>query len=129
MIIPIIIIVKVHTICMFSKEPFSSLLYASIWLSILIFSCTLDAYHKILSQCHLNSGYDVKELLSYDKLKNSWYAFLDLLNVTSEEGSMCQDCQQYPEIIICDGTGLSFQRKFAAQNMEVPTQKPFKKFS
>ena len=93
------------------------------------FSCALDAYYKILTQSHLNSGYKEDDLLSYDKLKSSWYSFLDLLDVTNEKGSMCKECKQHPDIIICDATGLSFQRKFAAQNIEVSSRGPIKKFS
>lgn len=51
---------------------------------------------------------------SYQRLRNAWIAFLNLLDINFNEGFSCPDCgrdNQPPETIICDGTTLSFQRR------------------
>ena len=50
--------------------------------------------------------------LTYVMLVQSWYCFLRLLDINLEEGMICQKCGPSPEIIICDGTTVGFQKKF-----------------
>ena len=78
-----------------------------------LFSCTLDGYHKIFCLTQKSSGH-LKTNLSYKELKDAWYGFLGLLDIDFAAGSVCGKCGNEPEIIVCDATGLSHQKKFAA---------------
>lgn len=96
------------------------------------FSCTLNSYFEILIATHESCGNkNLSEHFSYEKLKSSWYSFLNLLEFSCEEGSTCSSCGTYPEIVVCDATSLGYQRKFAAKLLEttISKNKPFKKFS
>ena len=57
--------------------------------------------------------------------------FFKLLDIDFENGCSCPDCPgDGPEIIICDGTSLSFQRRmWSWKNTEMPTKTSSKKKS
>ncbi len=57
---------------------------------------------------------NIKDVLSYERLRAGWLSFLYMLDVEYENGFWCPKCSEnnkQPEIIICDGTSVSFQRR------------------
>ena len=63
-------------------------------------------------------GYE-QHLMNYNQFKDSWYAFLSLLDIDYAEGSVCSTCGPQPETVVCDGTSIGFQRKFLVCTNEV----------
>jgi hypothetical protein len=49
-------------------------------------------------------------IFNYGNLVESWYAFVNLLDVNFEEGFVCDKCGPDPRTIVCDGTSLGFRR-------------------
>jgi hypothetical protein len=78
-----------------------------------------------------NFNKKILECFSYHKLRSAWLSFLKLLDIDFENGFSCPDCPgDGPEIIICDGTSLSFQRRmWSWKNTEMPTKTSSKKKS
>lgn len=61
--------------------------------------------------------------LTYNKFKDSWYAFLSLLDIDLDEGFSCEICKDQPRMLIMDATSLSF-RKEMIQNWNNFLQTP-----
>ena len=49
--------------------------------------------------------------LTYNKFKDSWYAFLSLLDIDLDEGFSCEICKDHPRMLIMDATSLSFRKE------------------
>ena len=47
-------------------------------------------------------------IFNYGNLVESWYEFVNLLDVNFEEGFVCDECG--PKTLVCDGTSLGFRR-------------------
>ena len=72
----------------------------------------MHTYHQILCDVLIEFGYkQVKAVFSYERFRRAWYAYLDLLDVNLVDGFMCQHCSTDPQIIICDGTSVAFQKR------------------
>lgn len=74
----------------------------------------MDLFYRQLVMEHEDCGEDLRAVLAYHHFVFAWYGFRDLLatECTLAEGFKCPVCADEPEIIICDGTTLGFQRKF-----------------
>ena len=48
----------------------------------------------------------------YNDLRSSWYAFLGLLSISFKDGAECDKCGKIPDTIVCDATGMGYQRKY-----------------
>ncbi|XP_052071566.1 uncharacterized protein LOC127709908 [Mytilus californianus] len=92
----------------------------------------LYTFYSVFVDDHYDYGNEkILELFSYHKLRSAWLSFLKLLDIDFENGFSCPDCpQDGPDIIICDGTSLSFQRRmWSWKNTEVPKKTSSKKKS
>ena len=69
-------------------------------------------YHSVYRSDMIEMGYDVNQL-TYNKFKDSWYAFLDLLDVDFASGFSCSLCKDKPRVLIMDATALSFRKEMA----------------
>ena len=67
-------------------------------------------------------GYDPKKEFPYIKFTSAWYAYLELLDIDYDEGSNCNQCGEYPDIVICDGTALGFQKRFMNKGEQVESE-------
>ncbi|XP_066923876.1 uncharacterized protein [Clytia hemisphaerica] len=74
-------------------------------------SCTLHGYYQIMVKEHSDAGRTL-ERFRYNDLRSSWYAFLNLLSISFEDGAKCGQCGKIPDIVVCDATGMGYQRKF-----------------
>lgn len=60
-------------------------------------------------------GYsDFRDKMNYEKFVHAWYNFLALLEIDYQSSYMCDACGPAPDLVVCDGTSLGFQRKFLA---------------
>ena len=58
------------------------------------------------------------DMINYQQWRMAWYSYLDLLDISYEEGYLCSLCGQYPDTIICDATALAYKREYA-QHLEL----------
>lgn len=92
----------------------------------------LYTFYSVFVEDHNDYGNKkILECFSYHKLRSAWLSFLKWLDIDFENGFSCPDCSgDGPEIIICDGTSLSFQRRmWSWKNTEMPTKTSPKKKS
>ena len=61
--------------------------------------------------------------LPFKSFIQAWYAYLDLLDIDFEAGMTCSVCGVEPDVVICDGTSLGFQRKFLSPPDSVADKK------
>ena len=59
------------------------------------------------------AGCNLEEMINYQKLRSSWYAYMDLLLIDYNEGFLCDKCGPFPSVISCDATTLGFRKIFA----------------
>ena len=72
----------------------------------------MHTFHEVTCDMLTEYGYDnVKSVFPYEKFRLAWHAFLNLLDVDMTIGFTCPECAATPEIVICDGTSLSFQKR------------------
>lgn len=64
--------------------------------------CQMYKYHG-----HL----DVDKQFSYQRLQLAWYSYINLLDVTYEEGFTCSKCGPEPSVVVMDATTLSFRKR------------------
>ena len=79
----------------------------------------MHTFYSSWSDLHKDYGNDIRQAFTYEKFKNSWYAYLKLLDIDYQTGFTCPSCSpgggdDTPEILICDGTSVSFQRRMWA---------------
>ena len=79
--------------------------------SAVFFSITMFTYLELYKCRLVDGGYDARLFLNYHQWRTSWYSFIRLLNIDMESGIECPLCGQYPRIIVCDATSLSFRRE------------------
>ncbi|XP_078614406.1 uncharacterized protein LOC144883690 [Branchiostoma floridae x Branchiostoma japonicum] len=73
---------------------------------------TMFGYYQTLSKHMEDAGVaGFQQVLSYNKFRQSWYEFEELLDIDYSKGFMCPLCGPAPKVIICDGTALSFRRE------------------
>ncbi len=74
----------------------------------------MHTFYQVLCNMHLDRGNaDIRKLFSYDSFRLAWLAFLKLLDIDFATGFTCPICSKdgsQPNLIVCDGTSLSFQR-------------------
>ena len=56
----------------------------------------------------------------------AWYAYVDLLDIDYSDGFNCSICKHQVDVVICDGTPLSFRRKFLITAPKEETKKHVK---
>ena len=56
----------------------------------------------------------------------AWYAYVDLLDIGYSDGFNCSICKHEVDVVICDGTPLSFRRKFLITAPKEETKKHMK---
>lgn len=71
---------------------------------------------------HIDYGNtSIGKVFCYERLRVAWLSFLRLLDVDVSTGFSCPECSgsdgKTPEIIICDGTSISFQRRMWQSNL------------
>ena len=65
-------------------------------------------------KCHIfDATGKSNDLINYQQWRMTWYGFLKLLDIDYKKGFCCPVCGQYPEVLSCDATTLSFRRTFA----------------
>ena len=56
---------------------------------------------------------DLREIISLKQWQASWYSFLLLLDIDNNEGFCCpMRGTDFLEVLVCDGTSLSFRQAF-----------------
>ena len=65
-------------------------------------------------------------LFSYNKFKDAWYSYLELLKIDFSNGFTCPECKAEPDLIICDGTSLSFQHRYILKRPKEGDDPPVK---
>ena len=60
--------------------------------------------------------------MSYAMWVQSWYHFISLLDVDLKDGMACEKCGDQPDVIICDGTAVGFQKKFLTALVSRPEE-------
>ncbi|XP_065055209.1 uncharacterized protein LOC135683786 [Rhopilema esculentum] len=48
---------------------------------------------------------------SYNKFKDAWYSYLELLDIDIDQGFGCEICKNAPDIVLMDATSLSFRKE------------------
>ena len=48
---------------------------------------------------------------SYNKFKDVWYSYLELLDIDIDQGFSCEICKNAPDIVLMDATSLSFRKE------------------
>ncbi len=75
----------------------------------------MHTFYQVLCDMHVDRGnVDIRKIFSYDNFRLAWLSFLKLLDIKLDEGFICPECSKHgnqPNLIICDGTSLSFQRR------------------
>ncbi|KXJ08025.1 hypothetical protein AC249_AIPGENE19994 [Exaiptasia diaphana] len=69
----------------------------------------MNTYYKVWVARQKDAG--MSSFLSYQNFRFSWYAFLEKLNL-HDEMFLCSTCKDSPEIVIFDGTALSFRKNY-----------------
>ena len=80
------------------------------------FRCTLFTYYSVWQEIMADADVlDFKRLLSYHHWCFAWYSFLDLLDISYEEGFCCAICGKDNSLdtVICDATALSFRQELS----------------
>jgi hypothetical protein len=75
----------------------------------------MHTFHKVLCDMHIDRGnIDIGKMFPYDNFRLAWLSYLKLLDINFDDGFSCPTCSKdgkQPNLIICDGTSLSFQRR------------------
>lgn len=60
----------------------------------------------------VDAGYpDFPDKMSYSDFKESWYAFLDLLDLNYCSSFSCPQCGPAPETVVIDATSVAFRKE------------------
>jgi hypothetical protein len=79
---------------------------------ILILRTTIFTEYSILRKTFVDCGYqDFSEKMSYQDFKESWYAFLDLLDIDYMSTFHCPDCGPDPDTVVMDATSVAFRKE------------------
>ena len=73
---------------------------------------TIFTQYSVLMKLLNDSGSINLGLFSYHQYLQSWYAFLELLDINFSDGFLCNKCGSTPSIIIMDATSLAFRKSF-----------------
>lgn len=74
---------------------------------------TFTHYHDVwASEMEVFGYHDFRQKMPYQKFTQTWYSFLELLKKDYQDSMCCTLCGHAPNLVICDGTSLGFQRKF-----------------
>lgn len=73
----------------------------------------MHTFHETLCDIHRDYGNEkeIKMFFPYNRFRYAWYSYLNLLEIDYCSGFSCPKCTSAPEIILCDGTSLAFQRR------------------
>ena len=82
---------------------------------MLLPSSSLIGFHDSMSMYLQSASKQSASMINYQQWRMSWYAFVELLDINYEEGFSCQQCGQYPKVVCCDATTLSFRREYAQE--------------
>ena len=56
---------------------------------------------------------NLKEIISFNQWRASWYSFLELLDIGYSAGFCCPICKtDNLDVIVCDGTSLASRQTF-----------------
>ncbi|XP_033739869.1 uncharacterized protein LOC117327131 [Pecten maximus] len=87
----------------------------------------LFTFYQALVSDHLDRGNNIEDILTYNKLRCAWNAFIKLLDLDFQQGFCCHHCNDdgngAPSTVICDGTSLSFQRRMWKWEKETFSEK------
>ncbi|XP_066915621.1 uncharacterized protein [Clytia hemisphaerica] len=94
-------------------------------------SCTMFSYYEVMMAVQKDSGdLELKKRFSYNNFRSSWYAYLKLLDVSFTSSADCDKCGKVPDIVVCDATGMGFQKKFLASGLcDTVRSKPIQRYS
>eukprot|EP00794_Sanderia_malayensis_P004345 gene4345-4924_t len=67
-------------------------------------------YYTVYCTDMTEMGFNISQF-SYNKFKDTWYAFLGLLDINFQNGFSCNICQDHPRMCIMDATSLSFRKE------------------
>ena len=92
-------------------------------LLIMLFRRPMHTFYQVTCDVLKDYGFkDVDQVFTYEKFKLAWYSFLQLLDKDFASAFMCPICSSTPDIIICDGTSVSFQsRMWHCKALETPS--------
>ena len=78
-----------------------------------LFRMSLYSFYKLFAWKMAECSADVT-FLSYHRFRLAWIAFNGLLDFGGKrnENFICSACGESPDIIICDGTTLSFEKRY-----------------
>ena len=72
----------------------------------------MHTFHQVMCAVPKDYGFsDVDQVFPYEKFKLAWYSFLQLLDTDYSNAFVCPICSSTPDVIICDGTSVSFQSR------------------
>eukprot|EP00794_Sanderia_malayensis_P010517 gene10517-11621_t len=70
-------------------------------------------FHSIYVREKQVEGYaDLASSFTYNKFKNAWYRYMELLDIDIDTGFSCKICKEEPSVLIMDATSLSFRKEF-----------------
>eukprot|EP00794_Sanderia_malayensis_P008570 gene8570-9483_t len=70
-------------------------------------------FHSIYVREKQAEGYaDLASSFTYNKFKNAWYSYMELLDINIDTGFSCKICKEEPSVLIMDATSLSFRKEF-----------------
>ena len=90
------------------------------------------SYYEVMMAVQKDSGVpDLRKRFLYNDFRSSWYAYLHLLDISFEKSAKCDVCGTVPDIVVCDATGMGFQKKFLATGVgdSVRNEKPYPRYS
>ena len=87
---------------------------------MIYFSKTFSGFYAVWAE-NMEEEVALEEFtkkVPYASFLHSWYSFLALLDVMSDEAMkcdpMCEECGPSPRLVVCDATSLGYQKKFAS---------------
>ncbi len=70
-------------------------------------------FHAIYVKEKEDEGYSkLVSFLTYNKFKDAWYSYLELLDIDLDNGFSCKICKEEPTVLIMDATYLLFHKEF-----------------
>ena len=89
------------------------------------------SYYEVMMAVQKDCGnLDLKKEFLYNDFRSSWYAYLRLLDVSFASSAECDKCGKVPKIVVCDATGMGFQKKFLTSGLcDSTLSKPYPRYS
>lgn len=77
------------------------------------FRATMFSFYNVWIQHQTDNGnLNFSTLFLYKYFRESWFCFQSLLDIDYVEDFVCKECGPRPDLLLFDGTSLSFKKTF-----------------